>query len=270
MKKAALLFFTAFLLNINMFVTVSAADWMDINPFETEAAGDVGEKGTIRSVKPAADTSGKYIALTFDDGPTYLTNQILDELAVYGAKATFFILGNRIGDYAETTVRIAAEGHQIGNHSYSHKQLNLLNKKDLVAEIDKANDAIFMATGITPTILRPPFGAYNDKVIDAATERGMAVVRWSIDTKDWIEGTPANKIINHVLTKASEGDIILMHDLYKPTVQATIATLKTLTERGFTFVTVDELISRYSDRPEPGMVYENASGLHDWSGDREE
>jgi len=215
-------------------------------------------ENAIKSVNPDLCV-GKFIALTFDDGPTSVTMQILDELAKYNARATFFVLGHRLADYPETTLRIVNEGHQIGNHSYSHKQLNKISPKELYAELDKANEAIFKATGVTPTILRPPYGAFNKKVIEAAEVRGMAVIHWSLDPVDWVEGVSASKVSQRVLKNVKEGDIILLHDLYPQSGQAAATILKELTERGFSFVTVDELITHYSTKIEPGSVYESGN-----------
>ena len=225
--------------------------------FDFEAEDHDIIKSPIKSVTPDLE-KGKFIALTFDDGPTAVTWQILDELAKYDARATFFVLGHRLVDYPETIMRIINEGHQIGNHSYSHKQLNAISAKELHNELDKANDAIFKATGVTPTILRPPFGAFNKKVVEAAKARGMAIIHWSIDPVDWTETASAAKVSQRIIKNAKEGDIILMHDLYPQSGQAAAIVLKELTERGFTFVTVDELIAYYSEKVTPGVVYENA------------
>lgn len=224
--------------------------------------GFAQEPCPIKSVEPTT-SSVKLVALTYDDGPNDITWEILDILQNFDVAATFFVLGDRLERFPETIARIVGEGHQIGNHSYSHKQLDILSSKQLYAELDKANSAIFEATGILPTVLRPPFGALNKKVLEAAASRGMAVIHWSIDTADWVEGTSPARIAERVLKTVKEGDIILMHDLFPQTAKATKIILETLINRGFNFVTVDELIAYYSNAAEPGAVYESAIKKYD-------
>jgi len=205
----------------------------------------------------------KLVALTFDDGPTDVTIKILNDLAKHNAQATFFVLGDRLERFPETTRRIVDEGHQIGNHSFSHKQLNRISVNELNAELDKANEAIFKATGIKPTIMRAPYGEHNTKVLEAAQARGMAVIKWSIDSIDWANGTPVSSITQRALKNVQSGDIILMHDLYAQSGKAASIIIQELVERGFELVTVDELIAHYSAGLEPGAVY--VSGIKKFS-----
>jgi len=197
----------------------------------------------------------KMVAITFDDGPTDITIQILNDLAKYNARATFFVLGNRLERFPETTQRIVNEGHQIGNHSFSHKRLNRISVQTMKNELDLANEAIFKATGVKPTIMRAPYGEHDKNVLEAAAARGMAVIKWNIDSIDWQPGTAVGNITQRALKNVQAGDIILLHDLYPETGVASAIIIKELTDRGFELVTVDELIEYYSTEMEPGAVY---------------
>ena len=136
---------------------------------------------------PTPTTGNKVIALTFDDGPGPYTAHLLDILDQYGAKATFFLIGSKVSGQASVARSIQARGHQLGNHSWSHPELPKLSVDQIAGEIDRTNEAIRQATGVKPTILRPPYGAANGVVLEQLRARGMSSILWSVDTRDWAD-----------------------------------------------------------------------------------
>jgi len=199
-------------------------------------------------------TDEKLIALTFDDGPHPRTTPlILDLLKTYEAKATFFVVGNRIEKYKAMVKRQADEGHEVANHTYNHiffdKQFRL---DTIVDEIVKTKNKIYEVTGQTCKWFRPPGGFINDTVVKVAKEHGYTVVLWSWhqDTNDW-RSPGVSKIADKVLNNARNGDIVLLHDNVKgsmQTVEALKIVLPELKARGFRIVTVSELMEHKKAR----------------------
>ncbi|MHA7963905.1 polysaccharide deacetylase family protein [Paenibacillus sp. CAU 1782] len=194
-------------------------------------------------------TDEKLIALTFDDGPNARsTPQILDLLHQYDAKATFFVVGNRIDKYSDIVMREAAEGHEVANHTYNHVFFNGNVPTSVIQkEIAQAKQKIMDTTGTASPWFRPPGGLINDRVIQAANENGYTVLLWSWhqDTKDW-RSPGVDSIVRRVLNNAKGGDIVLMHDNVKgssQTYQALKKIVPELQSRGFRFVTVSELVN---------------------------
>jgi polysaccharide deacetylase family sporulation protein PdaB len=190
----------------------------------------------------------KLIALTFDDGPdSKYTSQILDILAENNVKATFFLVGLQVAKYPEVAKRIVDEGHTIGNHSWSHSDLSKLPAKARDKEIDKTQQAILDATGVMPQLMRAPYGAISDSVLKSIHEQDMKHVYWTIDTRDWA-GTSVADMHKNVLKNTHSGAIILMHSFggRKHALEHTVKLLPTiiteLREKGYEFVTVDEMI----------------------------
>ncbi|WP_438435466.1 polysaccharide deacetylase family protein [Gorillibacterium sp. sgz500922] len=191
----------------------------------------------------------KLIALTFDDGPDpEETPPILDLLNQYQAKATFFVLGRKVDQYPELAAREVLEGHEIANHTYTHRYFNRpITQELLSSEIKRTDEAVLRATGRKPVLFRPPGGYYGQAVVDGAKRAGCKTVLWSWhqDTEDWNRpGT--EKIIRKVLTNARNGDIILFHDHVEgksQTLAALQRILPELSKRGYRFVTVSELLT---------------------------
>lgn len=146
----------------------------------------------IEEVKTIAlDPVGKYIALTFDDGPSSkVTPRVLQTLKQHDAKATFFMLGNRVEMYPHIAAQVAAEGHEIANHTFSHPNLKKMTHKEMIEEIDKTNNIIEMATGITSTLFRPPYGVYNQDILNYTTSNNYTTILWSVDSLDWKNRNP--------------------------------------------------------------------------------
>lgn len=187
------------------------------------------------------------IAITFDDGPHPVhTEKILDVLNKYNVKATFFIVGSNAELYPSIVKRTFQEGHELGNHTYSHVYINRISDQNLIEEIDKTNGVIEKITGFRPIIFRPPGGAYNDGKIEVISSRGQKCVLWSWwqDTRDW-SCPPVDKVVSTVMDNLHHGDIILFHDFNSkntPTIEALDIIIPQLIEKGYQFVSVSELI----------------------------
>nr|WP_040951869.1 polysaccharide deacetylase family protein [Gorillibacterium massiliense] len=191
----------------------------------------------------------KKIALTFDDGPSEeTTGQILDLLKEYHAKATFFVVGNRVMEYPDMVKRELSEGHEIGNHTFSHYYLrNSTKSLTFQNEILNTEKVLVELTGMKPHLFRPPGGYYNEQMVHDTKKLGYTTILWSWhqDTNDW-RRPGVRSISKKVITNARNGDIVLLHD-YVPGSNQTVKALKVilpeLTKEGFQFVTVSELIS---------------------------
>ena len=190
---------------------------------------------------PTPAAAGKTIALTFDDGPGPYTAQLLDILDQHGAKATFFLIGSKVSAQASVVRNIQARGHQLGNHSWSHPELPKLPIDQVAGEIDRTNDAIKQATGVKPTVMRPPYGAVNGAVLEQLRLRGMSSILWSVDTRDWADRN-SEIVCSRAVAGAHPGAIILMHDIHQTSVNAVPCILNALKQQGYSFVTVQGLI----------------------------
>jgi polysaccharide deacetylase family sporulation protein PdaB len=193
-------------------------------------------------------TERKLIALTFDDGPdSKYTAQILDILADNDVKATFFLVGLQVAKYPEVAKRIVDEGHAIGNHSWSHHDLTKLTATARDTEIDKTQQAILEATGVTPQLMRAPYGAISDSVLKTIHDEDMKHVYWTVDTRDWA-GTSVADMHKNILKNTHSGAIILMHSFggrnhaLEHTIKLLPSIITELREKGYEFVTVDEMI----------------------------
>jgi peptidoglycan-N-acetylglucosamine deacetylase len=190
----------------------------------------------------------KRIALTFDDGPDELnTPMILDILAEKNVSATFFLLGENVELFPEVTKRIHNEGHQIGNHSWSHDNFRETeNEQVLNKEILPTSEKIEEITGIYPKLLRPPFGAINDDTIKTLGEKNWQIVNWSIDSYDWhISRDNPGEIVNRMERLHHPGGIVLLHSNFQSrvTTEALPAIIETLRKKGYQFTTLAELLS---------------------------
>ncbi|MBO7292589.1 MAG: polysaccharide deacetylase family protein [Clostridia bacterium] len=199
------------------------------------------------------DTEERIVALTFDDGPhPRYTPMILDILAEYDAKATFFVIGKNLEEYGEVAKRVVREGHEIGNHTYSHPTLHGVSKGELMREILVTESLIEETIGTPPSVFRPPEGYCPDGIKAVASENGFSVILWDIDTRDWAGGN-SHDIAEHVMKKTVPGSIILFHDYIaknSPTPAVLKEILPRLTAAGYRFVTVSELLSHATDTVE--------------------
>ena len=189
---------------------------------------------------PAPTTGNKVIALTFDDGPGPYTAHLRDILDQYGAKATFFLIGSKVSGQASVVRSIQARGHQLGNHSWSHPELPKLSVDQIAGEIDRTNEAIRQATGVKPSILRPPYGAVNGVVLEQLRLRNMSSILWSVDTRDWADRN-SQIVCSRAVAGARPGAVILMHDIHQTSVNAVPCILSSLKQQGYSFVTIQRL-----------------------------
>ncbi|MFM8365574.1 MAG: polysaccharide deacetylase family protein [Verrucomicrobiota bacterium] len=204
------------------------------------------------------NVDGPILALTFDDGPhPKNTPRLLDLLKERGVKATFYVIGQNVVQYPEIARRIVEEGHEIGNHSYTHPALPKLSAARVTEEISKTNEAIQQAAGVLPTTMRPPYGATNAALTKRLNEEfQLPLILWSVDPLDW-KIRKASHVSSHILQNATPGAIILAHDIHPSTVDAMPSTIDGLLAKGYKFVTVSELIAL--DRPEtPGVPANSA------------
>ena len=188
--------------------------------------------------------AGNQIALTFDDGPDPArTPVLLDALAALGVKATFFVTGDQADANPELCARIAREGHQLGNHTYSHRYLPLARSRSVEKELRATDRAIARAAGVVPDIARPPYGGRSPWTVRAFFRAAKRVVLWDVNSFDW-KGKPAPEIAERVLDRARPGSIVLMHEARdggEATIDAVRLLVPALRARGYELVTVGAL-----------------------------
>ena len=208
-------------------------------PVRSGVFADTAEYMACLWEKEETVDSPRKIALTFDDGPhPYYTQQLLDGLKERGARATFFVMGKQAEAYPELVLRMQEEGHLIGNHTYSHVQLNKKNRESFKEELVRTNELLLGITGEEPQYVRPPYGSW-DKSFES--ELMMIPVLWTIDPMDWCS-SDVNGIVRKVTKKAEDNAVILMHDEYKSSVTAALSIVDILQKQGYEFVTVDEIL----------------------------
>lgn len=235
----------------------AAVGWVKLGEdtyyFDREARMVTGEKhigasdcvfakdGKLKSKESSLDLTKPMMALTFDDGPGERTMELLNVLEQYNLKATFFMTGtglqNSRVDVAATVQKMEEIGCQIGNHTMSHPQLTHLDAAGIQAEIGGVNDLLTGYIGHGATILRPPYGAKNDEV---RANAGMPLGMWSIDTLDW-KTRNVQQTIDCIINEAGDGDIVLMHDIHTESIDAAIAAIPQLVDKGYQLVTIEEL-----------------------------
>lgn len=192
--------------------------------------------------------SGNYIAMTYDDGPhPQNTPRLLDMLAKRNIKATFYVIGRSVDLHPGVLRRTVAEGHEIGNHSQTHRLLTKLGDSELRQEMQRCQDAIGRAAGVKPRTMRPPYGGFLQRQRELVhDEFGYPTILWSVDPLDWKRPGPS-VVASRIISGTTAGGIVLAHDLHSQTVDAMPATLDGLLKRGFKFVTVSQLIAMKID-----------------------
>jgi peptidoglycan-N-acetylglucosamine deacetylase len=236
-------------------VTLAVVAWTDHRTTPAEARAGAGSL-TAEDVPPGAVDCRDVdcIALTFDGGPGVDTSRLLDILADERVPATFFLLGRRhIQRYPDVVRRMAAEGHELANHTWTHRRLTELETAEIRWELAQTQYAIEALTGQRPRLMRPPQGRTDAEVSQVSGELGLAQVLWSVTAKDYATSDSA-LITRRVLEQADRDGVILLHDIYPGTVPAVPGIIDELRQRGFTFVTVSELLA--PGTPRPGAVYQ--------------
>ena len=184
------------------------------------------------------------IALTFDDGPRSSTPELISTLDSLGIRATFFICGAYADSWVDEFDALCDSGQEIGNHTWSHPVLTRLCENSMIEQLESTSDLIESCSGYRPQLFRPPYGAYNEYVIGAAARLEMATIMWDIDPRDYNDPSPGT-IANYIISRASPGSIILLHEGHPNTMAALPIIVNTLREQGYTFVTVGEMLGLY-------------------------
>ncbi len=229
--------------------------WPDVSvqiPPQENEEPEPEEKTPVPSSE--IDPSKPMLALTFDDGPSAHTERLLDLLAEHGAKATFYVVGNMIEGRADTLRRMAEEGHEIGGHSWNHRQLTKLDAEELTDQFMNTRAKIYEVTGVDPTTMRPPYGSCNDFVKETAGKLGIALINWSVDTLDW-KHKNADTVYQAVMDGAKDGAIILCHELHKTTEDAMERVIPALIAEGYQLVTVSQLLTSTGGTVDAGTLY---------------
>ncbi len=215
-------------------------------PVEINAKTESGTEDEIYAkVYRFGKKEEKKIALTFDDGPHPLyTPKILKILEKYQIKATFFMIGENVKNYTEVARMVVGSGHEIGNHTFSHKVTAKLSELEIRNEIYECDKVLLSLLGVTTSVIRPPAGNIIGPLLRVCGEIEYSVILWNIDTMDWAHKSPS-AIYDNVMKNIDSGDIILMHDYIgkkSPTPEALERIIPVLVEMGYEFVTVSELI----------------------------
>ena len=228
--------------------TVLWAQQPSPSPSKPKAPPEPEAKTTVSAVH----VDGPYIALTFDDGPDKkLTPRLLDLLAEHHIHVTFFVVGENAVERPEILQRAVREGHEIGNHSWSHPNLAKMSEENVRSQIQRTQEAITSAIGSRPTLFRPPYGsvtAHQKRFIH--DELGYEIILWEVDPLDWKNPGPS-VVTSRILKETRPGSIVLSHDIHAQTIQAMPATLAELEAKGFKFVTVSELLKLQTPIPPP-------------------
>ena len=218
----------------------------DSAPDSVDETSSEERRGADEMIYHSRPNDRMEIALSFDDGPhPRLTPVILSILEEYGIKATFFMVGENVGYYPAAARAVADGGHEIGNHTFSHKKFGRLGEEEIRCEIFSCEEAIARVSDAPVRLVRPPEGQMSEAMRQAVGSLDYRVILWDVDTRDWAH-TPPEAITRHVLDTVQAGDIILMHDFIgynSPTPEALRLLIPALLQRGFHFVTVGELVA---------------------------
>ena len=220
-------------------------------PEQTKAPEKEASRKEASDSQKKKSQKKKYIALTFDDGPSSFTDRLLDCLEANNAKATFFMVGKEIEYFSDQVKRMETLGCELGNHTYSHTDLSTLAPEDMSAEIAGVDELLTELTGHGATVVRPPYGSVNSSVKETV---GTPMILWSIDTLDW-ESQDPQKIVDTTLSQVEDGSIILMHDIFSTTVDAAEILIPQLKKQGYEMVTVHELAKRNGIQLGTGTTY---------------
>lgn len=200
-----------------------------------------------------AEAPTKYVALTFDDGPSgRFTTRLLEGLAERNVHATFFLCGYRLEDYGDLALEIRHQGHEIGLHGYSHDSMAQMSAAKLSQELQ--DTLTLLPEGCVVNVMRPPGGQANQRVADTAKELNLSIISWSVDPKDWATND-TSLIYRRLVEQTGDGDVILLHDMSDSSVDAALELVDKLTEQGYKFLTVSQLAMLRLRQLKPGESY---------------
>lgn len=190
-----------------------------------------------------ARVEGAYCALTFDDGPhPTLTPKLLDILAERNVRCTFYVVGPLVRKYPQIMKRMVAEGHEVANHTMTHRDIRRISVARMKKELRDCHELLVNITGQTPLTFRPPGGGYNDRLMKIIyDDLGYSTFLWTVDTNDW-RRPGVSVVTKRLINGASPGAILLCHDIHPPTIEAIPAAVDGILEKGYTFVTVSQLV----------------------------
>ena len=215
------------------------------------ATGRYSQRSTSCTVK-VCDL--KQVAITFDDGPGAYTPKLLDWLKEHEVKATFFVVGQRLNSYKTALKRIVDEGHELGYHSYAHKQQTGMTTEKIISDFESTNQNAIDITGKGFTLWRTPGGGYNQRVLDAVP---LPHIMWTVDTLDW-KTRDKQAVYRAIIKNSDDGEIILLHDIHKTSVDGAIKAMEEMLAGDYEFLTVTELLSRDGTPPQPSTSYKKA------------
>ncbi|PKM73743.1 MAG: deacetylase [Firmicutes bacterium HGW-Firmicutes-16] len=212
-------------------------------PWVINSSAIVGASASVRQLPIyCVDRDNKCVSLTFDAAWGNEDTQLLiDILAKYKVKATFFIVGAWVDKYPESVKALHDAGHEVMSHSNDHAHFSALNENQIVDNLNKCNEKISKVTGVTPTLFRCPYGEYDDHVISAVNSIGMTAIQWNVDSLDW-KGISASEIKQRVLGKVVPGSIVLFHNAAENTPEALPAIIEGLIADGYDLVPVSDIL----------------------------
>lgn len=207
----------------------------------------------IENKERIIDPNKPMIALTYDDGPSKYTQELLDVLKENNSTATFFVLGLQVDKNKEVISRMIEEGNQVGNHSFDHKRLTTLSDEELYNQVSKTDKLVYDAALYKTYVMRPPYGSTTEELIEKLNK---PIIKWSMDTRDW-ESRNEEAISEIILDNVKDGDIILMHDIYEASLEASKKVIPELIKRGYQLVTVSEMAEYRDVSLISGQLYYN-------------
>ncbi len=209
----------------------------------------------IQEVNPyGIDANKPMVALTFDDGPSKYTWDIVNTLKDHNARATFFVIGSSIESHEAAIDYTLSNHNEIASHSFSHANLTKLSDVEMVNQIRTVDAALLEQHEYTPALFRVPYGSRDARVLNMLKEEGKPAIGWNVDPHDW-EVRDKDYVVKVVLEHVKDGDIILMHDIYESTAQAVAELVPELQEQGYQIVTVSEMFQHRGITPQPGEYY---------------
>lgn len=236
-ENGFIFYFNPFLFNDDYYDIIPVFQKIESTSFSKNMKNEKKANETVPPKPNVIDPNLPVIALTFDDGPSQYTEEIIDILKENEVNATFFILGNKVDSYQEVLIKSVRNGNELGNHSYNHKWLSRLSTPELIRQIDRTQKVIEEKIQYTPRYLRPTYGSTTNRI---RKNTNLEIALWTVDTKDW-KIHNIHRIVERATKNIEDGDIILMHDIFERSMEALKSIIPELKKQGFQFVTMSEL-----------------------------